>query len=109
MTFLIVGQRRVSVEFVYGVISYFFILCMHHYLIMKPGELINFCLYLLSLYVAMLFIGLVRSNPGHLNESHKKATNQCVTELKDHTFSFIGCNRELSTANTRALIIKLNR
>jgi hypothetical protein len=91
MTYFIVGKRILGIEFFYGIFSYFFIFFMHHKLLMLPGQPINFFFYLLSMYEAMLFLGLVRSNPGRLAAKHKRIINQSVSLQHLNSCSFTEC------------------
>lgn len=79
MSILIVGKRILGLEFFFAVFSYFYLIFTHHYVLMQHGQLINFFFYLFSFYQALLFCGLVQSNPGQLADQHKRIINQSVS------------------------------
>ncbi len=67
MTYIIVGKRKLGIEFMIAFASYLFTFFMGHYVTVRPGiEAIIF--YVVGLYNVMMYIAISWSDPGWLDE-----------------------------------------
>ena len=75
MTYIIVGKKKLGIEFMYGLISYIFTFCMGHHVTLIPDQPENLWFYMISAYVAALSVGVIFSNPGFLTDKEKRIIN----------------------------------
>ena len=67
MTYIIVGKRKLGIEFMIAMASYLFTFFMGHYVTVGPGlEALIF--YVVGLYNIMMYIAIQCSDPGWLDE-----------------------------------------
>lgn len=78
MTYIIIGKKKLGVEFMYGVVSFLFTFFMGHNVTMIPDQPENIWFYMTSAYVCALYASVVFANPGFLTEKEKRLINQKV-------------------------------
>jgi hypothetical protein len=67
MTYIIVGKRKLGIEFMIAVASYLFTFLMGHYVILGPGiEALIF--YVVGLYNIMMYVAIQWADPGWLDD-----------------------------------------
>jgi len=78
MTYIIVGRRKLTIEFIIAVTSYLFTFLMGHFVTLRPGiESIIF--YVVGLYTTLMYIAITFSDPGWLSEKQKARINKLVS------------------------------
>jgi len=71
MAYIIVGQRKLGIEFMIAIISYFSTFLMGHFVTLRPGiESIVF--YVVGIYNVMMYVAIAFSNPGQLEDGRHK-------------------------------------
>jgi len=67
MTYIIVGRRKLGIEYMIAVFSYLFTFFMGHYVTLLPGiEAIIF--YVVGIYNVIMYIAIQWSDPGWLDD-----------------------------------------
>lgn len=79
MTYIIVGKKKLGIEFLFALSSFLYTFLMTHYVTLKAGEPENIWFYFVSAYVFLLFFAITCSNPGNLDDKHKRIINQRVS------------------------------
>jgi hypothetical protein len=84
MAYIIVGQRKLGIEFMIAMCSYFGTFFMGHFVTLRPGiESIVF--YVVGVYNILMYLAITLSDPGWLDEKQKGRINKLVS-FCTHTF-----------------------
>lgn len=80
MAYIIVGQRKLGLEFMIAILSYIGTFLMGHFVTLRSGvESVVF--YIVGIYNVLMYIAIAFSNPGWLDERHKNKINKLVSIL----------------------------
>ena len=77
MAYIIIGQRKLGLEFMIAVASFFGTLLHGHFVTSREG-LESVTLYIVGLYNVLMYIAIAFSDPGWLDEAQKTKINSLV-------------------------------
>ena len=78
--YLLLGTKKLGLDFLFAQSTYFLILTVNHFVTLRSGaECVWF--YTVATYNLLMYINIAFSNPGWLDEPHKKKINEFVSIL----------------------------
>jgi hypothetical protein len=79
MAYIIVGQRKLGIEFMIALVSYFATFFLGHFLTLREG-LESQVFYVVGIYNVLMYIAIAFSDPGWLEERQKSKINKLVSD-----------------------------
>lgn len=78
MAYIIVGNKKLGVEFMLAFISYFGTFIVSHMITLRAG-LEAYIFYIVGVYNIIIYISISCANPGWLDEKQKNQINRLVS------------------------------
>jgi hypothetical protein len=88
MAYIIVGHKKLGIEFMIAIVSYFATFLMGHFVTLRPGiESVIF--YVVGLYNILMYLAISLSDPGRVKEKQKDKINRLVSKEESINQSII--------------------
>ena len=77
MAYIIIGQRKLGIEFMIAIGSYFSTFLMGHFVTLRSG-IESYVFYVVGIYNVLMYVAIAFSDPGWLDASQKQRINKLV-------------------------------
>lgn len=78
VAYIIVGHKKLGIEFMVAIISYFGTLFMGHFVFLRPG-IESLIFYTVGIYNILLYFAISSSDPGWVDDKQKAKINRLVS------------------------------